>query len=457
MRRSRRLFLALIGVLVSSAVAIVPAAAATSGAAARPVKADSRSVSPLVSNPVFRQFVKTVGISEIKNQNALELFRSWIIARPGFAASGYVGAIDNLPDKSMVVMWYGARTPFLSAVIKEGRSRGIAVTIQPRKFSLQQISAATAAIWKQSADGEWTGFKVSAIIGVTPDYSGITVEGTYTRLPANRRAVKVRALATVVSGIPVKLEPGQPVTPASGRDLDTSPFNAGGFMEADNGAGLSCSSGFAVALNGVTHTTTARHCALEGGNEWADYYASPVYSDVPADERYGNTVELTSSEGGAAAILSGGGYPLMFSGNYTSDNTSSVENFGDLAVNDLVCTEGGNSGDHCDVKVTSLTASISDGDGSFLSIQAKQQQSTNIAVMAGDSGGPVMTLTGASSGEVLAAGMIENYGLPPLASCPSNVNLPSPCSLWVYFTSMRSIVKFTSGAQLVTVTGLISG
>lgn len=409
-----------------------------------------------MNSPAIQQFVKSVGINEIRNQNVLEAFRAWIFTRPGFSHSGYVGSIDELPRKSTVLMWYGTRTPFLSAVLREGRRRGIHVSIQHRSYSLQQIHAAIAAVWKQSAEGMWAGFKISAIVGVSPTDSGITVEGTYTGLPAYRRAAQVRALATVVAGIPVRVAPGTSVTFTSGRDADSAPFNAGGLMASDNSSSetIYCSSGFAVALNDVPHTETARHCPRDGGNDWVDANdAADSYSSVAADQRYGTTTEYSSSYG-AAAILGSGGYSLMFSGAFDSASTLSVVDFGDVGVGDLVCTEGGNSGSHCDVEVTAETVSINDGYGSFDTIQATQQSSSNIAVQQGDSGGPVMTLANVSSGQVRAAGMIQAGS--GQVSCKEYYT-PSTCFSTVYFTSERTIVKYTSGLTLVTVNGLISG
>jgi hypothetical protein len=83
-RRVRSLLWALISVVLASAIAIVPASAATSRAPApQAPKSDSSNASSLSDNPVIRQFVKTVGTDEIENQNALEAFRAWMFTRPG--------------------------------------------------------------------------------------------------------------------------------------------------------------------------------------------------------------------------------------------------------------------------------------------------------------------------------------------------------------------------------------
>jgi len=121
-----------------------------------------------------------------------------MIDQPGFADSGYVGAIDDLPNKATAIMWYGPRTDFLSAAVKEGERRGIAVSVQQRNHSLPQLDAAVDAIWQQAAAGTWAGFTITAIASVGATDDGITVSGTYTEVPATQRAAQVRALATTV-------------------------------------------------------------------------------------------------------------------------------------------------------------------------------------------------------------------------------------------------------------------
>jgi hypothetical protein len=392
------------------------------------------------SGPDSSAFIKSVGAGVIRNQNDLSVFRSWIIGQPGFARSGYVGSIDDLAHKATTVMWYGRRTPLLAAIINEGARRGIAVSVQQRKYSLQQIDAATNAIWLQAAQGKWAGFKISAIAGVAASEDGITVTGTYTAAPAAQRAPQVRSLATVTMGVPVHVVPGISAAPATGRDNDFAPFNAGGYMLSPS-SGTTCSSGFAISRSGATHTTTARHC-------WRH-----DYQDRAASNRYGDGV-VNSSDGGGRE-MSATGAALAFDGPYNSNNFwKTVIGYEDLAVNDFVCTGGGNSGEHCNIKVTNLSVSWNDGFGSFSNIEGVQQTSGKIAIIQGDSGGPVISLTNTSSGQVRAAGMMQAWigremtgsACGPVYDAGNNV-----CTSAVLFSSMRTIVNNIPGASLLTV------
>lgn len=397
------------------------------------------------NDPVISRFVKQVGAKAIRNQNTLSLFRAWMLRQPGFARSGYVGSIDDLARKATTIMWHGPRTHLLTAIIREGARRGIAVHIQQRRYSLQQINAATAAIWKQAAAGGWAGFKVSAIAGISAANGGITVEGTYTAVPLDRRAPQVRALATVVRGVPVHIVPGHAVTLFAGRDADTAPFNAGGFMGGYY-TGVYCSSGFAIVINGADHSTTARHC--NDGNAAGDFVdANDVNapSPPPTSQWYGKYLE--NSGDGGAMVLGSPGFYWMFNHGWNSTTSSTVIGYEDLALHDLVCTEGGNSGEHCNIKVTNLSYSFNDGYGTFSTIQGKQTAGS-IAAMEGDSGGPVMSLVNTSSGQVRAAGMIQGGDVVSI-NCGASY-FAAPCSSDVYFSSMRTIVNSISGASLRT-------
>lgn len=379
------------------------------------------------------------GARIIRNQDALSLFRAWILRQPGFADSGYVGSVDHLARKATTILWAGPRTPLLASIRREGLRRGIAVAVQHRKYSLRQLDAAINATWRQAAQGKWTGFKISVIAAVAAGYDGIVVNGAYTSVPAARRAPQVRSLATVTMGVPVRVVPGVRAVPANGRDNDFAPFDAGGYMISPS-TNTTCSSGFAISISGHTHTTTARHCNKND------------YRDRSASNTYGTGVENSGDGGGR--VLSATGAALALDGAFNSNNFSkTVIGFQDLGVNDLVCTGGGNSGEHCNVKVTNLRVSFNDGFGTFFTIEGVQQTSGKIAVIQGDSGGPVISLANTSSGQVRAAGMIQGELSPfmtgsacgPVFDAGSNL-----CSKTVLFSSMRTVVNTISGASLLT-------
>jgi len=241
-------------------------------------------------------------------------------------------------------------------------------------------------------------------------------------------------------GVPVRVVPGVSGGRSIGRDTDSGPFNAGGYMRSPSN-GNTCSSGFAISLNGASRTTTARHCTQND------------YQDRAAPNKYGTGV-LNSSDGGGR-VLSNSGSTWAFDGAYNASNFfKTVIGYEDLGVNDLVCTGGGNSGEHCNIKITNMPVLFNDGFGLFFTIEGVQQSGGNaIAEIQGDSGGPVVSLVNTSSGQVRAAGMIQGWrgGSTTGAACgPVYDAGTNQCSKDVLFSSMRTIIGSISGASLLT-------
>ncbi|MCW2931037.1 MAG: hypothetical protein JWM19_1999 [Actinomycetia bacterium] len=437
-KRHRRLLSGLAGLALAVALALAATLPAVS-ASASPAALAGPSGKPAASgyDAVASAFITQVGPAVIRNQDALSQFRGWMLSQAGYASSGYIGSVDDLAHKATALLWSGPSTPFLRAVIAEGARRGIAVSVRHRQYSLRQLAAAAAMAWHQARAGQWRGFKVSSVVVVSAGYDGVIVNGSYTQVPTAEMAPQVRALRATIAGVRARVRPGMPVTLTNTRDTDYAPFNAGGYMEASNGNG--CSSGFAIYYKGATHTTTAQHCT------------SAPYYGAASSNSYGTNVTTTPGSGGR--VLSAIGDALAFDGPYNSvDDWKTVIGFGDLAVNDYVCTGGGNSGEHCNIKVTNLRVSFNDGISTFDAIEAYQQTSGAIANMQGDSGGPVISLASTSSGQVRAAGMIQGFfgtGMTGSA-CGPVFNLGNnKCSRDVEFTSMRSIVS-DLGASLLT-------
>jgi hypothetical protein len=437
-------------IFFAAALSITPALAAVASTAATPSadKSAPKSAGHAL-DPIESSFVKSAGISALRNQEAIIEFRDWLFAQHGFAGSGYLGSIDDLTHKATTIIWHGPTSPLLKAALQQGARRGITVHVQHRKYSLQQLSAATATVWSQAASGQWAGFKVSSIDVVATHYDGIIVYGTYTKAPATAStgskapavtmAPQVKALTGTASGVSLKVQPGVSAGTSNGRDNDFAPFDAGGLMEGNSG-GTICSSGFAVNYGGSTHTTTARHCT------------DTPYFDFSASNEYGSTA-VNSSDGGAK-VLSARGAALALDGAWNSNSFyKTVIGFADVGVGDFVCTGGGNSGEHCNVKVITQTVSFNDGIGSFSTIEGMQQTSGAIAQIQGDSGGPVIDLANTSSGQVRATGMIQGWrGSSSTGSACGAVAVAGSnhCSADVLFSSMRTIVNNLSGASLVT-------
>jgi hypothetical protein len=449
-----------IAVSAIAALALTGAAAASATAAEQaPLGSTARAAAIRDTNVSVSQFTATVGTAVIRNQEALQRFKAWMVAQPGFARSGYVWAIDNLAHKSTIVLWHGPRTPLLAQIIQEGARRGIRVTVQQRKYSLQQLNAASDAIWKQAREGKWAGFKISTITDITAVENGITVQGAYTAVPAARRAPQVRSLFTTVAGVPVHVVSGYPAAAAvaaAGRDADTAPFNSGGYM-AGYYTLSKCSSGFAIWMNGRSYTTTARHCnsANNGTNDYVDRNDLFDPSPPPTSRWYGNTVAISPwvpPDAGGARILGNTGFSWMFNHGYNSTTQSTVVALVDPNMQDLVCTEGGNSGEHCNVKVTAQT-SWSDDWGPITVDKGVQQTSGKIAAIQGDSGGPVMTIAGTNT--VNAAGMIQAViqtwqGAQCGAVYDAGTNW---CSPTVYFETFSNVLNSFSSLGPILDTG----
>ncbi|PYC88422.1 hypothetical protein C7C46_00680 [Streptomyces tateyamensis] len=389
---------------------------------------DTRSVS--TGGSVLDSYIKQQG-PLLDRERKLEAFKAWLIARPGINESGFIESVHDAANLSMTLLWHG-NSPLQEQARREAATRGITVKFEQRKYSLQQLKAAIDTTWQQARAGGWAGFKISYIAGVTADYDGIVVNGSYTAPTANRSAA-VRSLATQTGDVAVKVVAGGEATPAAAtRSNDNAPFNAGGYMLSGSST---CSTGFSIGLSGSNYTTTARHCIAEG------------YHDRDGTNTYG-TGKLFSGDG-AARVLTESGSSLMFDGAYNdpSGYHKTVVGFGDVGLGTPVCTSGGNSGVHCNIVVNSMAVSFNDGYGAVTNILATQQTGGQIAAIQGDSGGPVFTLAG--DGQVYAAGMIQAVGS-PASNCGPVHDGGNICSTQVLFTSMRTIVNSIPGASLVT-------
>lgn len=186
--------------------------------------------------------------------------------------------------------------------------------------------------------------------------------------------------------------------------------------------------------------TPARHCTR------SDYVAI----DAPSNQYSAGSTAPTPD--GAARILGGSGSPLIWDGTYDQqDFRKVVRDFGDVSVGDYGCSDGANSGVHCYIEVTGTNVYFNDGYGVVSTIEAETTTAGQIAVIQGDSGGPVIFPL-SSGNDVLAEGMIQAYyGTPMTGSACGQVRFAgaNKCTTGLLFTSMRTIVNSVGGSLVI--------
>lgn len=190
-------------------------------------------------------------------------------------------------------------------------------------------------------------------------------------------------------------------------------------------------------MNGYRNVT-ARHCLdtyhSRDANASVNYYGSHIH-----------TSDLT-----ATSVLGGGnstGSALMFHGDWDTSNSLRVAGLSDVSVGNKVVTDGGNSGANYNLVVQDLNDSWNDPSGGLVQVIRAHAASPNtIAVITGDSGGPVTTpyADGIRTG---AVGVIQAYptgtGYPAIYSCATYGVRDADgntCSQWVWFTSIRAAI-----------------
>jgi len=400
------------------------------------VNPDNKSNEKIDSgSSIVQEYVDSTNPEYLHNQEILGELKSWIIDQPDVSSSGYIDQINNAEDRSVTLLWAG-EDDLLAKVIHRAEELGISVSVQQRSMSRTELEAAVDYIWSIAPQIAEQGFVIESISAINLDHDGIDLGGHFDRRKASTSKLQSELDALQSEfGTAVNFVENSSGTAAATRSNDTSPFYAGGYM-LNPSTGRVCSTSFALSVSGTTYIPTARHCR-------------GPYTARTGSASYG-TNWWDNSVGGS--LLSARGAGRMFDGawNDASGYSKPVRGFWNASLGDSVCTSGGNSGVHCWLTVDATAVSISDGYGTFNTFRATHQNSGSIAVIEGDSGGPV--LVPLSDGGVGAVGMIQGfYGTVMTgASCGSVHDLGNNrCTRAVLFTPYSSIASGFGAALLV--------
>lgn len=416
-----------------SIAAVAPASYAESTASAP----DSQSVA---------DFAEAVGGEFLKNQATLGELSGWIQQQPDLRTSGYVGLVFDSPNLATRLLWKG-EDKLLEAALEKAADLGIQATVEQRPHNLAEIEEIADRLLAADDQFAALGYQVEAVAGVSAESPDVALEGHFAsaaRTFGNQAESEVAALAADIAGAQVQVNADTSVEATGGtRQSATSPFYAGGMMVSGSTTGMICSSGFAVNYGGSARATTSRHCEPPTGS-----WRSPDNS-----ANYG--AHVVNTPDAAMKILTGAGAPRVFDGAYNnaSGYNKNVYALYDVGLNAKVCTSGGNSGVHCNIKVTNMAYFFNDGYGSLSHIEGTQETSGQMAVSKGDSGGPVFAIyappytntTGAVG--IIQAGVSNLFDEQPPCT---NMRYDTPCTKRVLFTSVRAALNSLPGTSLVT-------
>lgn len=301
-----------------------------------------------------------------------------------------LGGIRLQVDKRVLDVWWKGEPPAAvrEAIARHSRDSGIKVNLQQSKYSQRELNEAARSV---VANRDRDTYRGLVRVGPRVDGSGLVVG-----------VIKLTDADSIDFPVPVEVVVENPFISTS-RANDSAPWWAGGVTTpVIPGAALrQCSTGFAVGRLFSKGILTANHCSFNGGLPINDGAGELI---GVAEPRPTGKAFLTDSlyivTNSSARIFDGG----VGIGEFSKPVAGATSNF----PGQFVCTSGAATGAHCDIRIDSINnhsvlflPEIFFVDGIVMATQI----SGGVANGAGDSGGPVFTLSSDFS-KVFAAGMI---------------------------------------------------
>jgi hypothetical protein len=371
------------------------------------------------------------------------------------------------PDTNHLRLYWKGTPPQRVKSILANLPKGVTADVLPARYSKAELHAARA---KLVSGGKMVDLHVTpggaalriTSIALAADGSGLKVgydedlgvgkRNLVDPLSASARQGRsnsVQALTAELTGVSTKAV-YQPLSKDLSRQNDSSPWFGGSAIKSSTAS--ICSSGFAVKYQGSYALTIAYHCVGTGSNSWSTFGGTYI----------GNSGVPTTSSGTAIGVdtdllfpSSGvtGGY--LFDGlpDLTTAYEKPVTGWGHNYMGDYLCTDGANSGVHCNVKITELDTSVVGANGANRpDVDLGMQQSTSdIAAQDGDSGGPVFAGVNNWTGDEARGTITANHATTTCLSSEATHSLVKGklCYNGTYFVPIYQTLSL-EGLTLVT-------
>ena len=328
--------------------------------------------------------------------------------------NNYTGIAISAQTNAITVYWKGGRpSAAASTAIDAARGDAASVQVLDAKYSESHLL-------KQAE-------RLARTQGVTGVSANVDGSGLSVSVASNRRGGPPQA------DVPITQIDTADVQAAYSRWDDSPPYWGGAVWQS---AGGRCSTGFAIAIGGVSKMLSAGHCGANGGgaSDGGGQYMGTISGDTNAyDTLYINTSS-------AGRIYDGGVGTGEFSKPVIGASHSYVGNW--------LCTSGAYSGARCNEQVIAVNVTIWVGYYIYGMVRAEQVNHTN-AVGNGDSGGPVFALS-ADPNKVIAKGTVSAIDTSTSVAC---TGIPAgngrTCAWRFYYADVvNSLNRY--GAAIVT-------
>lgn len=351
--------------------------------------------------------------------------------------SGYVG-LRVSPDLRTADLWLSEeQSPQLLGQI--GAPKGFTVTLRNSPHTKAQLERAISKINSLVQSYEIPGGVVLSSSAHREDGAGIdlTIDKT-SKVPDDKW---VQDFSDYL-GIPVFVDPEKTnIRLGSTRIQDSAPWRGGSLFATKGASGKTvyCSRGFGVIskVTKIQYMLAARHCfenqnqilrTLSNKSTMGFWMPKPYYNSASDD------VSLTIPSGGVVRNS-------VYYGNLTTSTARQVIAVGANTVGLRVCTNGANSGLHCNVVIRRGPHQVYAGNIVYENVVTGSKDNKQIVVSQGDSGGPVVS-------QVNSSGTLKGYGIIHSLSAAGNcadfgvrVNVgPTSCGQKVYWIDLSSVL-----------------
>jgi hypothetical protein len=351
---------------------------------------------------------------------------------------GYVGLRVN-PETRAANIWLSQdQSPELLDVIKD--SNGFTVTVSNSPHTAARLDIAIQKINRLVRSSKIPGGVVLSSSAKREDGSGLdlTIDKT-SEVPDEKWVKNFSALL----GIPVFVDPAKTdITLISARVNDSSPWRGGSLFSTSDSSGntVYCSRGFGVVskVTDIQYMLAARHC-FQNRNQTLRNFKSQSTMGYWMPKSYynseSNDVSLTIPSLGVVR-------DSVYYGNLTTSNAHQVNSVGINSVGLRVCTNGANSGLHCNIVIRKGPHQAYAGNKVYENVVTGSKDNNQITAARGDSGGPVVSPVN-SSGTLQGFGIMHSLSVSgECADFGVQVNVgATQCGRQVYWIDLNSALS----------------